>query len=100
MTEIMWDLIRADQFVQDFVMKDSTKNRKDESVKLYEEVFALHHTTSEQFKKSQAYYQSNPLLYRPIMDSLARKQAIINQPVRPIAADTIPKKLLKQLPKE
>src|SRR5213076_2813604 len=66
MTDVMWDLMRADQWVQDFVIKDSTKNKKEESIKLYEEIFRLHHITAEQFKKSQAYYQSNPLLFRPV----------------------------------
>jgi hypothetical protein len=88
MTDVMWDLMRADQFVQDFVMKDSTKNKKEESLRLYEEIFRMHHTTAEQFKKSQAYYQSNPLLFRPIIDSLAKKQPIVAYPVRSLAPDS------------
>lgn len=85
MTEVMWDLMRADQFVQDFVMKDSAKNKKEESVKLYEEIFRIHHVTADQFKKSHAYYQANPILFRPIIDSLSKKQN---------AADYMPKRIL------
>src|SRR5436853_5229164 len=89
MTDVMWDLVRADQFINDFVMKDSAKNRKEESIKLYEEIFRLHHITAEQFKKSQAYYESNPLLYRPIIDSLTKKQIASSPAIRPIAPDSI-----------
>jgi len=88
MTDVMWDLMRADQYVQDFVMKDSTKNKKEESVKLYEEIFSIHHITADQFKKSQAYYQSNPVLFRPIIDSLSKKQNIANYPTRRILPDS------------
>ena len=88
MTEVMWDLMRADQFVNDFVMKDSTKNKKEESIRLYEEIFSIHHITADQFKKSQAYYQSNPLLFRPIIDSLAKKQNAAGYSPRPILPDT------------
>ena len=89
MTEIMWDLMRADQFVQDFVLKDSTKNKKAESIKLYEEIFLLHHTTHGQFEKSKNYYQSNPLLFRPIMDSLVKKQNSIKPVIPTIRPDTV-----------
>ena len=88
MTEVMWDLMRADQYVQDFVMKDSTKNKKEESVKLYEAIFRIHHITADQFKKSQAYYESNPVLFRPIIDSLSKKQNITSYPTRRILPDS------------
>jgi hypothetical protein len=101
MTDIMWDLMRADQYVQDFVIKDSTKNKKEESVKLYEEIFRLHHITREQFEKSQKFYESDPVLFRPIIDSLAKKQNIVNPQVRPTMPDTFFQHIPgKQKPKE
>ena len=80
--------MRADQYVQDFVLKDSSKNKKEESIKLYEKIFHIHHTTHEQFEKSQSYYQSNPLLYRPIMDSLVKKQNSIKPVIPTTRPDT------------
>ena len=71
MREVMWDMIRADQYVTDFLLKDSTKKKKDESVKLYDQIFQIHKTTASEFKKSLAYYSSRPDLLRPIIDSLA-----------------------------
>ena len=70
MRKIMWDLMRADAYVTDFVMKDSTRNQKEESTKLYERIFDIHATTLETFKKSLVFYQSRPDLFKAISDSL------------------------------
>jgi uncharacterized protein DUF4296 len=74
MREVMWDMIRADQYVTDFLLRDSTRKKKDESVKLYDEIFRLHKVTADAFKKSLAYYSSRPDLMRPIIDSLAARK--------------------------
>src|SRR6187399_285236 len=70
MRKIMWDLMRADAYVTDFVMKDSTRDKKAESVKLYEKIFDIHATSQEAFKKSLAFYQNRPDLFKVISDSL------------------------------
>src|SRR4030095_1503210 len=70
MRKIMWDLMRADAYVSTFIMKDSTKNQKAESAILYEEIFDIHSTTQETFKKSLAFYESRPDLFKAISDSL------------------------------
>ena len=70
MRKIMWDLMRADAYVTDFVMKDSTRDKKIESTKLYEKIFDIHGVTREAFKKSLAFYQSRPDLFKAISDSL------------------------------
>ena len=70
MRKIMWDLMRADAYVTDFIMKDSTCDKKVESIKLYEKIFSIHSTTRETFKKSLAFYQSRPDLFKVINDSL------------------------------
>jgi hypothetical protein len=70
MRKIMWDLMRADAYVSAFIMKDSTKNQKAESAILYEKIFDIHSTTRETFKKSLAFYESRPDLFKAISDSL------------------------------
>jgi len=70
MRKIMWDLMRADAYVTDFIMKDSTRDKKAESVKLYEKIFDIHGITREAFKKSLAFYQSRPDLFKAVSDSL------------------------------
>ena len=70
MRKIMWDLMRADAYVTDFLMKDSTRDKKAESAKLYEKIFDIHATSQEAFKKSLAFYQNRPDLFKVISDSL------------------------------
>jgi hypothetical protein len=70
MRKIMWDLMRADAYVSDFIMKDTTLNKKAESAILYEKVFAIHSINQEAFKKSMAFYESRPDLLKIITDSL------------------------------
>jgi len=70
----MEDMIRADQYVSNYLQKDSTRNKKDESTKLYAEIFSIHKITKEQFKKSLDYYTSRPDFFRPIIDSLAKRK--------------------------
>ena len=70
MRKLMWDLMRADAYIADFVMKDSSRDQKAESAVLYEQIFTIHSTTADVFKRSLAYYQSRPDLLKVITDSL------------------------------
>jgi hypothetical protein len=74
MESVLWDLIQANQYSFTFIAKDSGKvSVKDEDLKLYEEVFELHHTTREKFQESYAWYMKHPELVRNIFDSLLAK---------------------------
>ena len=102
MRKIMWDLMRADAFVTEFVMKDSTRDRKTESAILYEKVFAIHSTTQETFKKSMTFYESRPDLFKVITDSLRSDEKSVQnyqEYKRPQQADTTlqKSKLIKKL---
>ena len=53
MQAILWDIMRADQFLGDFVLpKDSSLDKKTESARLYGQVFSIHHISKEQFGES------------------------------------------------
>ena len=75
---VMYDLSRADQYVADYVLRDSAKNKKTESIRMYEAVFQIHKTSQAQFKKSMDYYSSDPVVFRPIIDSIASMKKTIN----------------------
>ena len=78
MQSILWDLLRADQFLADYVLnKDSTLNKKTESQKYYQEVFDIHNITREEFQRSFSYYQSHPALMKAIMDSIRVPDVIV-----------------------
>lgn len=74
MQNVMWDLMRVDEFVSSYVMKDSSLNKKEESNKLYEQVFKINSTTKEKFIESMLYYQSRPDLLKTIADSMRKNQ--------------------------
>ena len=104
MRKVMWDLMRADAYVSEFIMKDSTRDKKTESVLLYEKVFSIHSTTQEAFKKSLAFYESRPDLFKAISDSLRsdekKVQEYQNYIKKPLADTTyrkmnLNKKLIK-----
>ena len=72
MQAVLWDMMRADQFLTDFVInKDTTANRDTESIRLYSEIFAIHHISKKEFQRSFAFYNSHPAFLKPIMDSIA-----------------------------
>ena len=72
MEQVLWDLMRADQFLGNYVFThDSTKDRTKESLLYYERIFRLHQTNREEFEKSFAWYRAHPALFKDIMDSLS-----------------------------
>ena len=95
MRKVMWDLIRADAYVSNFIMKDSTKNQKTESAILYEKIFDIHSTTQEAFKKSLAFYQERPDLFKAISDSLRidERKALEPQELKKPDLDTTYRKM-------
>lgn len=101
MRKVMWDLMRADAFVSDFIMRDSTCNELAESAMLYEQVFAIHATTEEIFRKSMDFYEGRPDLLKTVMDSLRsdekRVQENPGQIRRPTADSALRKiRMIKQ----
>ncbi|MBA2498769.1 MAG: DUF4296 domain-containing protein [Chitinophagaceae bacterium] len=67
---VLWDMIRADEFLVSYVLRDTSLNRKMESLKMYEKVFELHEISKVTFERSLKYYEQNPKILKPIMDSL------------------------------
>ncbi len=76
MQAVLQDMMRADQFLTDFVFsKDTSLDKKTESVKIYRQVFATHQVSKEEFQQSFTFYRSHPELLKAIMDSIgANKQ--------------------------
>ena len=71
MEDIIWDMTQADQFATQYLKKDSSvHNLKTETMKMYDEIFAIHHVTKDEFKENFQYYTSHPELTKMIFDSL------------------------------
>ncbi|HKH62502.1 MAG TPA: DUF4296 domain-containing protein [Flavitalea sp.] len=74
MEVILWDMIQADRFNALFQLKDSaSKNIELEKFKLYEQVFAIHKTSKDDFIKSYKYYLSRPDMAKVMFDSMTAK---------------------------
>jgi Domain of unknown function (DUF4296) len=89
MESIVYDLIRVDEFVNNFVSKDSTIDLKKKRTVLYEQVFKVHNTTRKQFYESYKYYQQHPDIQKALFDSvyegLNRKKTVAGR-VKPVEA--------------
>ena len=105
MEAVLYDIMKADQFLADFVIRgDSGLDKSTESLKLYEKVFALHHISKEEFIKSYSFYETHPALLKVIMDSISRSKTeapteMIRQPVLPDSGPVVPGKSADSLPR-
>ncbi len=70
MQKVVYDLIRVDEFINNFVLKDSTVNIKNKRSILYEQVFKVNNTTRKEFYTSYKYYQQHPDIQKGLFDSL------------------------------
>jgi hypothetical protein len=74
MGKILWDMIEADQYSIQYLTKDSArKTLKAETMKLYEEIFRIHHISKEEFQKSFQFYTSHPDITKTMFDSLSAR---------------------------
>ncbi|OQP62125.1 hypothetical protein A3860_29695 [Niastella vici] len=72
MEKVLWDMIQAERFRETFI-RDSSKNLKAETFKLYAQVFDIHKVSKDEFIKSYKFYMSRPDIARDMFDSLATR---------------------------
>lgn len=70
MTNVLWDLMLADELVAQTLPADTGTIRFDTSMVLYGQIAQAHNTTQAQFKKSLNYYKTRPDLMKVILDTL------------------------------
>jgi hypothetical protein len=92
MQAVLWDLMRADQFIGGYIVnRDTSVNRTRESLKYYQQIFRIHEITKEGFQKSFAFYRSKPDLFKSLMDSIsAPGKAVPTGVMDPVLADPSP----------
>jgi hypothetical protein len=69
MDSLFWELSLAEDYATTYLAKDSARNKNDEILKEYEKVFAIHHVTRDEFRKSYDYYRSRPEIFKKLIDS-------------------------------
>ena len=80
MEAVLWDLLRAEQFVSNYVVgRDSSLSAKAKGPQLYAAILSKHGLTDSLFRVSLDFYKKHPKQLQPIMDSIGQ---------RPISAPT------------
>jgi len=74
MEMMIWDMVRADEFITSLEINPDSTNKKTESIKLYEQIFRIYNSSKKEFQKSLSFYTSHPALLKVMMDSLSVKQ--------------------------
>jgi hypothetical protein len=67
---VVWDILQADELAMQNKLADSSLVLKNESFRLYDQVFALHKVSRDQFFKTYRYYQEHPGLYKTLMNGV------------------------------
>ncbi len=89
MQEVMWDMIRAGEFLNGYVLyRDTFTNNVAESQRWYNKVYELHNVTKEEFVRSYAYYKDHPALIRPIFAAMEKYEAVSKEPEGVYLLDT------------
>lgn len=70
MKVVMWDLVKAGEWHTFIIIKDSTLKQKKEDIRLFEQVFAVHGITKDQFYSSYKYYEAHPVEFKTLLDSV------------------------------
>ncbi len=70
MKVVMWDMLKIDELYSQMMIKDSALRHTRTNLRLYEEVFALHHITRAQFEKNYKFYESHPIEFKRLLDSI------------------------------
>ena len=76
MTNVLWDLMLADEMVAMQYPVDTANVRFDTSLVLYSQVAKAHNTTQKQFQQSLQFYKKRPDLMQVIIDSLTARTVI------------------------
>jgi len=72
---VMWDIMRAEVLTDNFIGRDTSKNRVIENIKLQKQIFRLNGVTKEAYYNSLEYYKTKPTLFNTMLDSLAARVA-------------------------
>ncbi|MCC6288812.1 MAG: DUF4296 domain-containing protein [Chitinophagaceae bacterium] len=73
MGSVLFDMNVAEDFVNIYLAKDSSKDKKAALNKEYQKIYLLYGITELQFKNSYDYYKSRPQAYKILIDSLNAK---------------------------
>lgn len=71
MQKVTWECIQTDEYLINYVFRDSSIHKDSISAVYYEKIFSLNKTNKKQFFESLNYYQSKPDVYKKLMDTIS-----------------------------
>jgi RNAse (barnase) inhibitor barstar len=72
METVLWDLMRADQFVTLYLLpKDATLKKEVEHKKWHDIILTMHQISEQDFQQSFKYYKEHPKLFQQILDTIS-----------------------------
>lgn len=82
MEAVLWDLLRADQFVTNYVAsRDSSISGHAKGPQLYAAILKKHGITDSEFQVSLEHYKKNPKLFYPVLDSIGQQPSLAPTPL-------------------
>ncbi len=67
---VVWDMMKMDEYYIRITLRDTLHQLNQEQFKLYSKVFGAYNITKQQFYSSYDYYQSNPVAFKTLIDSI------------------------------
>ena len=79
MQAVMWEYIRADIYVNEFLKKDSSVNAEKEHAAILKKIFTKYQISKETFFENYQYYTSRSELVNPLLDTIFARQTKRNE---------------------
>ncbi|MFM2359778.1 MAG: hypothetical protein RLY16_1771 [Bacteroidota bacterium] len=73
MKDVMWEVIQADVFTEQFMKPFAKHDFKKENAKLQLQIFNRYHVTRQQYYNSYDYYAANAEMMHVLLDSITAK---------------------------
>jgi hypothetical protein len=89
MKVVIWDLMNAEEWNNLAIVKDTALRKSKNNLKLYQQVFFIHHLSKEQFYYSYQYYEQQPDKMKILVDTLSafaerQKDKSLRMPTSPL----------------
>lgn len=82
MEAILWDIVRADVYTNQYLKKDSLVKDTVENIRLQNKIFQNYKVTREDFRNSYEYYMARPAEMTVMLDSIIARQSKTNQTIK------------------
>ena len=71
---VLWDMIKADRFEVQYILRDSLlEQRETKRFETFELVFQLHDISSQEFIHSMKFYMSRPDITKVLLDTISAR---------------------------